>query len=79
MKRKRENKNEGALEVLESRLKMQTVQRCLAAYNLPPDSKFLKSSSFKEKFTTWPQYKKKSFLLTVAGVYWKTLQGIIEE
>lgn len=64
--------------IIEERLHLQTTQRYLEANDIKINSNFLKTKRFKEKYDSWPQYKKYIFLKTVAGIYWKKMKEKIE-
>ena len=76
--RKKETADNGWDFVVESRLKLQSVQRYLIENGVRPDTQFLTSDKFKEKYSGWTAFKKKIFLTTVAGPYWKKMQKEIE-
>ncbi len=66
-------------QIIQDRLKLQTTQRYLEANGILANTKFLTSKKFKDKYNTWPAYKKIIFLKNVAGIYWEKMQERIEK
>jgi len=65
--------------IIEERLKLQSTQRYFEANEIKPTIRFLASKRFREKYNSWPQYKKKIFLQYVAGIHWKKMRERIEK
>jgi len=65
--------------IVESRLSMQSTQRYLDENKIPANIAFIKSENFRDKvYNTWPEFKKKNFLITLAGLHWKKLKEQVE-
>jgi hypothetical protein len=80
--RQEKNKEEERIRyVLESRLRMQSVQRELDRYKIPKRNfEYFKSSDFKrDHLEKLNPFQKRELLKTIVGVNWKQLQQMLEK
>ncbi len=65
--------------IIEDRLTLQSTKRALEIYRLPAASlNYFESAGFAEIFNSWDEFRKRSFLKTVAGEYQYFLKGFID-
>jgi hypothetical protein len=65
--------------IIEDRLSLQSTSRSLELYRLPSISlNYFESADFARIYETWDEFRKRSFLKTVAGEYQYFLKGFIE-